>query len=112
MAHLVPDAERRCCLEVEMPHVPLDFFERSLAVPDGWCDTPVAYLLLSEPCRSDVERSRCLGWPTIERAGGHLDLVTVPGELARSIIDLAERLAVSGKVPGLGEVTASGFKRR
>jgi len=36
-----------------------------------------------------AERSRALGWPTVERLGGHLDIVNDPHGIARTIIELA-----------------------
>jgi hypothetical protein len=75
METLVRDADRRLELEAEMPANPLVFFESSMEVPEGWCETRGAFLLLSESYRGDAERSRTLGWPTVERLGGHLDIV-------------------------------------
>jgi hypothetical protein len=89
MQLLVSTADRRAELEAEMPEIPLAFFESPLDVPNGWCETPGSYLLLSEPYRADAERARALGWPTVERLGGHLDIVNDPDHVAHTILELA-----------------------
>jgi hypothetical protein len=91
METLVPDDDRRCELEAEMPHIPLRYFESRFEVPRGWCDIEISFLLLSEPYRADARRARELGWPTIERMGNHLDVATDPEGIARRIVDLADR---------------------
>lgn len=70
------------------PTVLLAFFESSIRVPIGWCDTPSAFLLLSSAYRQDADRAQSLGWSTVERSGGHLDIVNDPHTLAHDIIDL------------------------
>ena len=92
MEVFVPDADRRGELEAEMPEVPLAFFESPLLVPVGWCENPAAFLLLSESYRSDAQRARRLGWPCVERIGGHLDIVNDADDIARAIVKLAARL--------------------
>lgn len=89
MEMLVPAAERRSELEAEMPQIPLAYFEASFEVPEGWCETSGSYLLLSEPYRADAKRARALGWPTVERLGGHLDIANDPDSVARAIVALA-----------------------
>jgi hypothetical protein len=89
MEVLVPAADRRAELEAEMPEIPLAFYESPLKVPVGWCDTPGSFLLLSEVYRRDAERARALGWPMIERLGGHLDVVNAAEAVAQQLIDLA-----------------------
>lgn len=89
MAALVPDPERRVELGAEMPEVPLAFFESTYELPSGWCETEGWYVLLSESYRDDAERARAMGWPTIERPGGHLDIVNDAGGIAETIIGLA-----------------------
>lgn len=70
MEVLVPNADRRTAIESEIPEVPLAFFESSIRVPIGWCDTPSAFLLLSSAYRQDADRAQSLGWSTVERSGG------------------------------------------
>jgi hypothetical protein len=89
METLVPADDRRTELEAEIPEIPLAFFESPIEVPDGWCQMQAFFLLLSELYRADAERARSLGWPTVDRLGGHLDIVTDPAPIARTLVDLA-----------------------
>lgn len=89
MAALVPDELRRSHLVEEMAELPLALFDSPVAMPAGWCDAGVSYLLLSEAYRDDARRARALGWPLVERLGGHLDLVTHPDVVAEAIEELA-----------------------
>lgn len=88
MRMLVPDDARRADIEVEMPEVPLAFFESAVDLPGGWEAGRGAYGLLSEAYRDDAVRARSLGWPLIERLGGHLDLVNDPDAIAQSVTEL------------------------
>jgi hypothetical protein len=72
-----------------MPEIPLAFFESAFDVPDGWCQTRGSFLQLSEPYREDAERAHLLGWPTVDRPGGHLDIVNDEDGIARTIVELA-----------------------
>jgi len=89
MENLVPDGARRAEIEVEMPEVPIAFFETPTPLPVGWCEGPGAFLLLSEPYRRDADTARSLGWPVMEDLGNHLDIVNDPESLARDLVGLA-----------------------
>jgi hypothetical protein len=89
MEMLVPAEDRRAALDAEMPEIPLAFFESAFDVPDGWCQTRGSFLQLSEPYREDAERAHLLGWPTVDRPGGHLDIVNDEDGIARTIVELA-----------------------
>jgi pimeloyl-ACP methyl ester carboxylesterase len=89
METLVPEGDRRDEIDGEMTETPLAFFEAALEAPDRWWDRPGAFRLLSEPYREDAARARALGWPVVDRLGGHLDIVNDPGGIARTIADLA-----------------------
>jgi hypothetical protein len=69
-----PDDARRRSIEQELPTVPLAFFEAPVTAPAGWCGRSAAFVLLSEPYRSDAERARSLRWTVVERLGTHLDV--------------------------------------
>lgn len=88
MRTLVPDDARRGDVEAEMLEVPLAFYESAVDLPGGWDEGRGAYVLLSEAYRDDAVRARSLGWPVIERLGGHLDVVTDPDAIARAVIEL------------------------
>ena len=89
MERLVAADDRRAALEAEMPEIPLAFFESPISFPEGWCQTRGAFLLLSEPYRDDAKRAQVLGWPIVERRGGHLDIANDPDAIARMIAELA-----------------------
>src|SRR5215211_8126179 len=74
METLVRDDARRRSIEQELPAVPLAFFEHPMTAPAGWCSRTAAFVLLSEPYRSDAERARSLNWTVVERLGTHLDI--------------------------------------
>lgn len=88
MRTLVPDDVRRADVEAEMLEVPLAFYESAVDLPSGWDQGRGAYVLLSEAYRDDALRARSLGWPLIERLGGHLDIVNDPDAIARAVIEL------------------------
>jgi hypothetical protein len=89
MELLVVDDDRRRPVEDELVEVPLAFFETSVEMPDGWCDRPAAFLLLSESYRGDAVEAMSRGWPAAERLGMHLDVVNKPTVIAKLLIALA-----------------------
>lgn len=97
MATLVPDSSRRAEIEVEMPEVPLAFYESPVDLPPGWGAAEGRFLLSSEPYRSDAERAAALGWMVTERPGGHLDIVTDPAGIARTLVELAAATPRAGR---------------
>jgi hypothetical protein len=89
MEELVPDADRRAAVLAELPEVPLSYFDDRVPMPGGWSSTDGAYILLTEPYRSDAEEAASRGWPVIELPGAHLDIVTRPAEVADALLDAA-----------------------
>jgi hypothetical protein len=79
---LVADKRRRATVEAELPQIPLSFYDTPIHVPMGWSDRSAAYLLLSEAYRSDASAAAALGWPVVERIGGHLDIVNDEAAIA------------------------------
>jgi hypothetical protein len=75
--------------------VPLEFYETSVTLPDGWCSVRGGFVLLSEGYRPDAATAVSLGWPTVELLGAHLDLVNHPDAVAQALT----RLAPSERVP-------------
>jgi hypothetical protein len=77
LAKLVPDPGRRNVIEVELPRIPLAWYEATIEVPPGWCRAAdCAYVLLSDAYRDDAARAAELGWQVVERPGTHLDIVS------------------------------------
>lgn len=91
MAGLVPDVERRREIELEQPTVPLVLYETSVQIPMGWRELPCSYILLSEGYQADAELAESLGWPVATLAGGHLDIVNNPVQIAEQIFKLTQR---------------------
>jgi hypothetical protein len=85
---LIPHDQRRHQIEAELPRVPLSFYETVIEAPQNWCSIPTAYILLSEAYRQDAQRAAAVGWPVVERLGGHLDLVNHGEAIASILLDL------------------------
>jgi hypothetical protein len=93
---LVPDDARRRAIAIELPTLPLAFFEESIALPDDWCSIDGAFVLLSEFYRSDADRAAARGWPVVERPGGHLDVANEEEAIAAILVELAGRASPTG----------------
>ena len=91
MEALIPDAERRHQVEQELPQVPLSFYDTPIEAPTDWRRTACSYLLLSNAYEGDANSAASLGWPVVERRGGHLDIVNDDGPVAATLIELANR---------------------
>jgi hypothetical protein len=89
MQHFVPHEARRREVEVELPQIPLSFYEQSIGSPTDWCAKRIGYLLLSEAYRNDLAVAQLHGWPTRELLGTHLDIVNHPNEVASLLVELA-----------------------
>jgi len=87
----VPDRQRRQEIEAELANVPLAFFEAAVETPGGWCGGPAAYLLFSDPYRGGAREGSALGWPVVERLGGHLDIVNASDAIASILLDVTAR---------------------
>jgi hypothetical protein len=85
MERLVPDEDLRREIESELREVPLRFYETSIELPDGWCSTAGAFVLLSEGYRDDAITAASLEWPVVELLGMHLDFVNNPEPVATAI---------------------------
>jgi hypothetical protein len=92
MEELISNEEHRAAVVAELPEVPLSFFEASVPLPEGWSSaTSGAFVLLSEPYRSDATEAASRGWPVLELPGAHLDIVVRPAEVADALIRVAHR---------------------
>jgi pimeloyl-ACP methyl ester carboxylesterase len=89
MERLVPDERLRDEVEAELGEVPLRFYETPIELPDEWCSTTGAFVLLSEGYRDDAVTAASMEWPVVELLGMHLDLVNNPGAVARAIASVA-----------------------
>ena len=94
MRDLVPDEEMRARLAEEMPRLPVSYFEGEPLVTAGTDRRPCAYVLLSEePYASAAADAKARGWPvTALPDAKHLHLVTDPGTVMSSLLDLEQAL--------------------
>jgi hypothetical protein len=90
MDALIADEERRRIVEAELPRVPLAFYETPFTAPTRRRTTRAAYVLLSEAYRTDARRATSLGWPVVERIGGHLDIVNDEDAIAGILCGLVD----------------------
>ncbi len=88
MTTLIPDSELRRTVVEEIPALPVSYFEQRVPVPDGWRRADGGYVLLSEAYREDARAAEALGWPVIDLAGGHLDIVTRPVTVTSALLDV------------------------
>lgn len=91
MEALVPDPGRRAAILADLPELPLSYFAGRVPLPSDWSSADGAYILLSDPYRSDAVEAASRGWPVIELPGAHLDIVSRPAEIADAIVDVAAR---------------------
>lgn len=90
MEALIPEADRRVAVVSELPEVALSYFEATVPLPPRWSSaTNGAFVLLSEPYRSDATEAASRGWPVLELPGAHLDIVVRPTEIADALVHLA-----------------------
>jgi pimeloyl-ACP methyl ester carboxylesterase len=82
---LVPDDRTRHRLEIEMPRLPLAYFEDAVPPVAGWDEAPGAYLRLSVPYEDDASDAEARGWPTARLEATHLRIVTDPEDVATRI---------------------------
>ncbi|MCU1464479.1 MAG: hypothetical protein JWM72_407 [Actinomycetia bacterium] len=92
---LVPDGRRRAAVEAELPQIPVSFYETPIRLPIGWCNRGGAYVLLSEAYRAEASRAGALGWPVVERIGGHFDIVNDGAAIAACIAGFDGRPAAT-----------------
>ena len=89
LEELVPDPDRRAAVLADLPQLPLSYFDGRVPIPRDWASTAAAYVLLSDPYRSDAAEAASRGWPVKELPGAHLDIVTRPSHLSETLIELA-----------------------
>jgi hypothetical protein len=90
MEAMIPNRNRRAAVLAELPQLPVSYFEGRVQMPSDWSSADGAYILLSDPYRSDAAEAASRGWPVTELGGGHLDIVTRPAEVAEAVLELNE----------------------
>jgi hypothetical protein len=93
MRGLVRDGALREVLELEMPRMPLAYFEESVAMPERWTERPCAFLLLTEAYGESAADARARGWPVAEITDvQHLAPATDPIAVTDALLDLERAL--------------------
>jgi hypothetical protein len=92
LAELIPDPGARRHFAEGCPRLPLAMFEEIHPPAPQWPDAPGAYLLLSEAYQDQADQARELGWPVIQQLSHHLALLTDPGRVAGSLLELIGQL--------------------
>ena len=87
MEKLIPHAGRRDTVVAELPRLPVSYFRARFPVPEGWASTSCTYILLSDAYRHAAKEAAARGWPVIELVGSHLDVVTEPLKIARTLVE-------------------------
>ncbi len=88
MEALVPDPDRRATVVADLPELPLSYFDGRVPMPSEWARIDAAYVLLSDPYRSDAAEAAARGWSVKEIPGAHLDIVTRPSDLADVLLEV------------------------
>ena len=89
MTTLIPDARVRAELEADLPSLPLDYFEQTVPVPDGWTsDVRSAFLWFSDVYEGEAADARGRGWPVERLPGTHLHMVTHPAAVADGLLSI------------------------
>ena len=86
MASLVPDPKMRELIEVELPRVPLRYFDDSVPPVRPWPSVRNGFVLLSDGYLDDADEAQHRGWPVVKLPGDHLDLVTKAPEVAQAVV--------------------------
>jgi hypothetical protein len=89
----IPDPVVRDRIVSEIPQVPRSFYDAPVPLPARWWTRPAGYIQLSPAYDDERTRAEQWGWPTLRRAGQHLDMVTKPRDIARDVVMITEQLA-------------------
>jgi hypothetical protein len=89
MATLLPDERVRADLTSELPRLPLDYFEQTVDVPDGWSSgLTCVYLRFSEGYDVEAAEAEARGWRVEHLPGSHLLAVTSPADVAEELLSI------------------------
>ena len=92
LAGLLPDPRVRRRFTAGCPRLPLAMFEEVHPPMPWWPAAPGAYLQLSEAYEDQAARALERGWPVARLASHHLALLTDPGLVAGSVVELLGQL--------------------
>lgn len=95
VAPLFPDGDVRGTVEADQRRLPLSYFSCMVDVPQGWDQTPSAYLAFGDTYAAEKAQAAQRGWPVRTLPGLHLHMLVElvePDEVALAITALAESL--------------------
>ncbi len=92
LADLLRDPAVRERFASDCSRLPVAMFAELEPPAPGWPDAPCAYLRLSEAYSEPAERAKVLGWPVTDLASHHLAMLSDPGQVADSLLDLVRQL--------------------
>ncbi len=89
MTTMIPDARLRAELEADLPSLPVDYFDQTVPVPDGWSSrVRCAYLWFSDVYEEEAADARARGWSVERLPGTHLHVVTGPAAVADGLLSM------------------------
>lgn len=95
LASLVPDPDRRRRLVAGLQPAPAGYWTEPLPVTADWPDAPCAAVLFSGSYEPTAAFATAHGWPLRRLADdNHFLLLTDPGAVATTLVELADELAV------------------
>ncbi|MEX2236917.1 MAG: hypothetical protein WEB00_05185 [Dehalococcoidia bacterium] len=95
LAEIMSEPELRERFVAELPSMPIAVYEEPLPVFPAWPDAPCVYLQLSSSYDADRRRAEALGAVSLQREGGHFDMLTDPVAVADDLIELLNRVTRS-----------------
>jgi pimeloyl-ACP methyl ester carboxylesterase len=96
LAAILPDAAARARLAAELRPKGLDYWTEPIPAVPGWPAKPGRYLRFTETYRPDSDRARALGWPVVELAGGHFEMMVRVEEVVEVLMRETEPKAPCG----------------
>ena len=96
LRQLIPDEPICTRFVSELSPLPLQVYEESLPVFEGWPETPCAYLQFgSNPAYAPaVLRARQAGFACSTLEAGHFHMLVAPGAVAEALLDLTRRMGL------------------
>lgn len=88
MADLIPDPNDAQEIAVDVPRVPLSFYDWEVPVPDGWSSQACGYLRCSGAYDPELAEARRRGWPTGALDSTHLGVFTEPDRVFEALLEL------------------------
>ncbi len=109
----IPDPVVRSQFREDLRSTPIEIYEESIPVPDGWPNAPVAYLGFSKSRSSypgSIKTAIESGWPISELEGAHFHMLVDPSRVSRALVDLAEKCGVEVRPKPLSDTPGDALK--